>query len=187
MAVSTSTTTGDLDHPFERILVDTAVAPDPAAASWLNPRLTLGETRRVLTGISGKTGVVYTLDRATGEFLWARPTVTQNVISAIDGAAVENSEVVFSAEGQDVLACPTWIGDKDWESSSGTDGAPLHEEDIRCHCAVEYQRAQKEPKPPPGLGVAAAVLADRSRRAIDRHGHGHRRKQYADRHESDGN
>ena len=40
----------------------------------------------MITGIPGKTGVVYTLDRQTGEFLWARPTVMQNVISNIDGA-----------------------------------------------------------------------------------------------------
>ena len=39
-----------------------------------------------MTGIPGKTGLVYTLDRATGEFLWARPTITQNVIERIDGA-----------------------------------------------------------------------------------------------------
>ena len=71
----------DLDHPFERLLVDTAVAPDPAAVSWINPRLEPGAVRKVLTGIPGKTGVVYTLDRETGEFLWARPTVTQNVIT----------------------------------------------------------------------------------------------------------
>jgi len=109
----------DLDHPFERLLVDTAVAPDPAAVSWINPRLARGEVRRVLTGIPGKTGVVYTLDRETGEFLWARPTVTQNVISAIDGATgevTENAELIFTAEGQEVLTCPTWFGGKDWES-----------------------------------------------------------------------
>ena len=41
--------------------------------SWIDPRLARGETLRVLTGIPGKTGVVYTLDRETGEFLWARP------------------------------------------------------------------------------------------------------------------
>ena len=29
----------DLDHPFERLLVDTPVSPDPAAVSWINPRL----------------------------------------------------------------------------------------------------------------------------------------------------
>ena len=111
----------DLDHPFERLLVDTAVAPNPAAVSWINPRLRAGETRRVVTGIPGKTGVVYTLDRATGEFLWATPTVTQNVISDIDGATgavSENSEVVFSALGQEVFACPTWNGGKDWEAGA---------------------------------------------------------------------
>ena len=128
----------DLDHPFERILVDTAVAPDPAAVSWINPRLTPGETRRVLTGIPGKTGVVYTLDRATGEFLWARPTVTQNVISAIDGATgdvIENAEVVFSAEGQDVLACPTWIGGKDWEAGAYSPRANRMYMPLRNACA----------------------------------------------------
>ena len=111
----------DLDHPFERLLVDTAVAPDPAAVSWINPRLEPGAVRRVITGIPGKTGVVYTLDRETGEFLWARPTVAQNVISAIDGATgevTENAELIFTAEGQEVLTCPTWFGGKDWEAGA---------------------------------------------------------------------
>ena len=99
----------DLDHPFERLLVDTPVRPDPAAVSWINPRITPGEERRVLTGIPGKTGIVYTLDRATGEFLWATPTITQNVVSGIDGATgavTENAELIFTASGQQVLACP---------------------------------------------------------------------------------
>ena len=111
----------DLDHPFERLLVDTAVAPDPAAVSWINPRLERGDVRKVVTGIPGKTGVVYTLDRATGEFLWARSTVTQNVISHIDGATgavTENAELIFSAEGQEMLTCPTWLGGKDWEAGA---------------------------------------------------------------------
>ena len=74
-----------------------------------------------MTGIPGKTGVVYTLDRETGEFLWATPTVTQNVISNIDGAtgAVSvNAEVVFTPLGQEVFTCPTWNGGKDWEAGA---------------------------------------------------------------------
>ena len=47
---------------FERILVDTAVAPDPEAVEWINPRLVAGEVRKVVTGIPGKTGLVYTLE-----------------------------------------------------------------------------------------------------------------------------
>ena len=111
----------DLDHPFERLLVDTAVAPDPDAVSWINPRIQPGEVRKVVTGVPGKTGVVYTLDRETGEFLWATPTVSQNVISDIDGATgevTENAEVTFTALGQEVLACPTWAGGKDWEAGA---------------------------------------------------------------------
>ena len=111
----------DLDHPFERLLVDTAVTPNASAVRWINPRLRPGERRRVVTGIPGKTGVVYTLDRETGEFLWATPTDSQNVISNIDGATgtvTENAEVVFTAEGQEVMACPTWQGGKDWEAGA---------------------------------------------------------------------
>ena len=111
----------DLDHPFERLLVDTAVRPDRGAVSWINPRLQPGEVRKVLTGIPGKTGIVYTLDRETGEFLWATPTVTQNVVSHIDGATgvvTENAEVVFSGEGQEVLSCPHAVGGKDWEAGA---------------------------------------------------------------------
>ena len=111
----------DLDHPFERLLVDTAVAPDPDAVSWINPRIQPGEVRKVVTGIPGKTGVVYTLDRETGEFLWATPTVSQNVINDIDGATgavTGNAEVTFTALGQEVLACPTWAGGKDWEAGA---------------------------------------------------------------------
>ena len=94
--------------PFERLPVDAAVAPDPAATDWITPRLRPGEQRKVVTGIPGKTGVVYTLDRETGEFLWATPTITQNIISDIDGATgevQENAEIVFTGNGQEVLAC----------------------------------------------------------------------------------
>ena len=111
----------DLDHPFERLLVDTAVTPDASAVSWINPALQPGDVRRVITGIPGKTGVVYTLDRETGEFLWATPTITQNVISHIDGATgdvTENSELIFNAPGQEVLTCPHASGGKDWEAGA---------------------------------------------------------------------
>ena len=112
----------DLDHPFERILIDTVVAPDPNSVTWINPRLRPGEERKVITGIPGKTGIVYTLDRETGEFLWATPTVAQNVVSNIDGATgavTENPEVVFRREGEEVLVCPTYVtGGKDHEAGA---------------------------------------------------------------------
>ncbi|MEE2777391.1 MAG: PQQ-binding-like beta-propeller repeat protein [Acidobacteriota bacterium] len=111
----------DLDHPFERMLVDTAVAPAADEVEWINPAVTPGETRKVLTGIPGKTGLVYTLDRETGEFLWAKPTVPQNVIIDIDvktGDVIENPEVVFREMGQERLICPNMHGGKDWEAGA---------------------------------------------------------------------
>jgi alcohol dehydrogenase (cytochrome c) len=111
----------DLDHPFERMLLDTAVAPDPGEVPWINPRLRSGEIRRVVTGIPGKTGIVYTLDRATGEFLWARPTIAQNVIERIDGATGEvhvDPDALFTAANQSRLICPTTNGGKNWPAGA---------------------------------------------------------------------
>jgi alcohol dehydrogenase (cytochrome c) len=111
----------DLDHAYERILLDTAVAPSADEVPWINPRLRAGEERRVVTGIPGKTGLVYTLDRATGEFLWARPTITQNVIEAIDGATGEvtiKPETLFTGADQTVFACPSSNGGKNWPAGA---------------------------------------------------------------------
>ncbi|MEO5926794.1 MAG: PQQ-binding-like beta-propeller repeat protein [Bryobacteraceae bacterium] len=111
----------DFDHPFERLLVDTAVAPDRSEVTWMNPRIRPGERRKVITGIPGKTGIVYTLDRQTGEFLWARPTVRQNVVSNIDGATgrvTVNPETVFSAAGETHFICPTASGGKDFQAGA---------------------------------------------------------------------
>ncbi|HET9219936.1 MAG TPA: PQQ-binding-like beta-propeller repeat protein [Terriglobia bacterium] len=111
----------DLDHPFERILVETAVAPSSGDVQWINPKVKPGERRKVLTGIPGKTGVVYTLDRRTGEFLWARPTVSQNVIKTIDGstgAVVVNEETLFTRINQSVITCPGSTGGKNWPAGA---------------------------------------------------------------------
>ena len=111
----------DLDHPFERLLVDTAVAPNREAVKWINPRVRSGEKRSVVTGIPGKTGVVYTLDRKTGEFLWATPTVLQTVIATIDGATgkvMVNPETVFNTKGDVRFVCPNMNGGKNFEAGA---------------------------------------------------------------------
>jgi alcohol dehydrogenase (cytochrome c) len=111
----------DLDHPFERLLVDTALSPDPSAVKWINPRVRAGEQRKVITGIPGKTGLVYTLDRDTGQFLWARETVQQNVISNVNvesGAATVNPDKLFTAAGQEKLICPSTSGGKNYPAGT---------------------------------------------------------------------
>ncbi len=110
----------DLDHPFERLLVDTTVAPNPRDVMWISPKVKPGERRKVITGIPGKTGVVYTLDRQTGEFLWARPTVAQNVISTIDGngKVIVNRESVFTKINEEKVICPGSNGGKNWPAGA---------------------------------------------------------------------
>ncbi|MGW8369256.1 MAG: outer membrane protein assembly factor BamB family protein, partial [Gammaproteobacteria bacterium] len=111
----------DLDHPFERILVDTAVAPDPDSVEWINPNLRSGEQRKVITGIPGKTGLVYTLDRETGEFLWARPTVMQNVIESIDGKTGKSTvsrAAIFTRGDQTLMICPGTNGGKNFPAGA---------------------------------------------------------------------
>jgi alcohol dehydrogenase (cytochrome c) len=136
----------DLDHPFERILVDTAVAPDAADVSWINPRIKRGERRRVITGIPGKTGIVYTLDRETGEFLWARPTNFQNVISRIDGATGDvtvNPEAIFTRGGEERLICPNTNGGKNFPAGAYS---PLNNAifmPVQNTCAVEFPIGDK--------------------------------------------
>lgn len=111
----------DLDHTFERLLVDTAVAPDKDAVTWINPDIKPGEKRKVVTGIPGKTGVVYTLDRKTGEFLWARPTIRQNVVADIDGRTgkvTNNPDTIFHEMGEERTICPGGDGGKNWPAGS---------------------------------------------------------------------
>ncbi len=111
----------DLDHPFERMLVETSLAPDPSEVRWINPRVRSGEVRKVITGIPGKTGLVYTLDRETGQFLWARETTEQNVIEDLNiesGAATINRDKQFTAPGQEKLICPATRGGKNYPAGS---------------------------------------------------------------------
>ncbi|MGE0866352.1 MAG: pyrroloquinoline quinone-dependent dehydrogenase [Vicinamibacterales bacterium] len=110
----------DLDHPFERMVVTTAVAPDRADVQWISPNVRAGDRRKVITGIPGKSGVMYTLDARTGEFLWARPTVFQNIIRTIDadGKVQINPEVLFTAQGQERFVCPGTGGGRNWPSGA---------------------------------------------------------------------
>ena len=104
----------DLDHAFERMIVRTEVSPDPAVVPWINPNVRAGQTRKVLTGIPGKTGVVWTLDAETGEFLWARPTIFQNVMTGMD---VETGRVSIADENM-TPSCPHLFGGKNQPSGA---------------------------------------------------------------------
>jgi PQQ-dependent dehydrogenase (methanol/ethanol family) len=111
----------DFDHVFERILLDTQLAPDRSAVRWISPDIKAGEVYKVVTGIPGKSGIVYTLDRRTGKFLWATPTVRQNVVDSIDGrtgAVRVNPAVTYTKKGDKAELCPGIAGGKNWPTGA---------------------------------------------------------------------
>ncbi len=100
----------DADHTHERLLVRTALEPDPDEVKWINPRLLPGEERDVVVHI-GEGGGMWLLDRTSGEFLWARPfpyDVPEFNIADIDvetGRTEINWNNVFKGDQQTVLTC----------------------------------------------------------------------------------
>lgn len=94
----------DLDYVYERILVDLPVQ---------------GEDRKMVV-TSGKLGIIEALDRTTGDWLWAKETVPQNVVSSIDqttGEKTINPEVIPHI-GETTFNCPADPGGRAWQATS---------------------------------------------------------------------
>ena len=91
----------DLDEVFERILIDH------------------GDQKTVMT--TGKAGIMWKLDRATGKYLDSKETVFQNVFSAqnpVNGEVVYRPEIRSQKTDQWLSSCPGPEGGKDWQAAS---------------------------------------------------------------------
>lgn len=101
----------DVDHPYERILVDIEFNPSDEL-EWVNSAAA-GESRKAVW-TAGKAGTQFVLDRETGDFLWARPLVHQNHILSIDenGRVNRNAELTHRDLGSVLIAGPR--AGKDW-------------------------------------------------------------------------
>lgn len=89
------------DSVFDRILVNSAINPDPPNALGINPDIDRVETRQLVVGSFSKDAIFYAYDRTDGEFLYARPTAYQNLIQSYDGrtgAYVTNPASVMTAD-----------------------------------------------------------------------------------------
>ena len=94
----------DLDYVYERMLIDLPVD---------------GEMRQQVV-TTGKIGIIESLDRKTGEWLWAKETVPQNVVLSIDeesGAKEINPEVI-PVIGQTTFNCPADPGGRAWQATA---------------------------------------------------------------------
>ncbi|MQA89974.1 MAG: PQQ-binding-like beta-propeller repeat protein [Gemmatimonas sp.] len=139
----------DMDHPFPRIIVETEVAPDPDAVEWVNPSIEPGSRRKVVTGVPGKPGIVWTLDAATGEFLWARPTNRQNVIVGVDidgRKGIPNPELKLHEIGEEMFVCPGLTGGLAWQATAYSPEANTLYAPVNSVC-MNYTLLETEPAP----------------------------------------
>ncbi len=97
----------DLDSPFERVLVDTAVAPNADEVDWMSEDIEPGQEYKVVVSVPGKYGTAFALDRETGEPLWIRDTVFQNVISGYtdDGRVITNVDLISETLDEGNFIC----------------------------------------------------------------------------------
>src|SRR3989454_9376034 len=100
----------DQDYTNERILLRTAVNPDPKFVKWINPDIRKGEQRDITVNV-GEGGGIWALDRNNGQFLWANPFPydTPNfLISDIDvktGRTTINWDLVMKKPGDHHTIC----------------------------------------------------------------------------------
>ena len=98
----------DLDEVYERVLVD------------------VGGRKVVFS--AGKHGILWKLDRETGEFLGHKETVFQNVFDRIDpetGEVTYRQDIIDAQFEQLVPACPSTAGGKNWHPMSYHPGEGL--------------------------------------------------------------
>jgi alcohol dehydrogenase (cytochrome c) len=98
----------DLDEVYERVLVD------------------IGDRKVALT--IGKAGILWKLDRKTGEFLDAKETVFQNVFTWLDrkkGLLAYRPDIIASKTGEWIPSCPSTEGGHNWQAMSYDPGTKV--------------------------------------------------------------
>lgn len=97
----------DLDSPFERMLVESEIAPAADEVSYLSDNVEPGKKYDVVASVPGKNGIAFVLDRDTGELLWARDTVYQDVVEGFtdDGKVITNTKHMAMAIDNAVTVC----------------------------------------------------------------------------------
>ena len=149
----------DLDHVFERMIVETEISPNPAEVPWISPDLQPGTRRKVITGVPGKTGLIWTLDAATGKFLWARPTVHQNIMTGLDlrtGRPIIDESTTPQSVENAAFACPHLLGGKNQPSGAYSPDTNAMYMPLNNAC-MDIAMSVEEAGPSDGYDVRVAV------------------------------
>ena len=134
----------NLDHVFEQVLVDIDVDNRP---------------RQALLAI-GKPGIIWALDRRTGEFLWARETTHQTVYKHVDpetGQVTINESLIPTKLDETKFVCPSFYGGKLWmatayDPASKTLFVPLN------NLCMDYKAVEQQPLPGEDYGRGRMVF-----------------------------
>ena len=100
----------DADHNQERMLINTMFTPDANYIKWINPNTATGVERKIVL-YNAEGGGQYALDRATGEFLWARPfphdldNLNMNFVNVQTGQTSINFDLVYKKDGDLSYGC----------------------------------------------------------------------------------
>ena len=138
----------DQECTFEMMPITTPVNPDPAVMLAVNPNARRG-TRKTLTGVPCKTGIAWSFDAATGEFLWARPTNEQNIVAKIDakGLVTVNEDAVLKELGKTYHVCPTYNGGRDWPYGAYSPRSNVMYVQLANVCIDSSARTDRGPQP----------------------------------------
>jgi len=110
----------DQECTFEMLPITTRVAPDVKNGVMAIGRHAAGASRKTLTGVPCKTSILWSFDAARGDFLWAKPTVFQNLVNGIDahGRVTVNPDQIMTDIHKSYHQCPTHSGGRDWPFSA---------------------------------------------------------------------
>ncbi len=138
----------DQECTFEMMTMTTAVNPDPSVMLSVNPAAR-GKPRKTLTGVPCKTGIAWSFDAATGEFLWARATNEQNLVAKIDGKGLVtvNENAVLKEIGKTYHVCPTYNGGRDWPYGAYNPRSNVMYVQLANVCIDSTARADRGPQP----------------------------------------
>ncbi|MBI2187335.1 MAG: PQQ-binding-like beta-propeller repeat protein [Acidobacteria bacterium] len=138
----------DQECTFEMMTMTTPVNPDASVMLAVNPAAR-GKPRKTLTGVPCKTGIAWSFDAATGEFLWARATNEQNIVARIDGKGLVtvNEDVVLKEIGKTYHVCPTYNGGRDWPYGAYNPRSNVMYVQLANVCIDSTARADRGPQP----------------------------------------
>lgn len=123
----------NFDHTFEQVLVDIDVNHQP---------------RLALLAI-GKPGILWAVDRRTGEFIWARETTYQNIYKSINpetGKVTVDRTLTPTKLDEVQFVCPSNYGSKLWMATA-------YDPELKAlfiplnNLCMDYKAVEQEPTP----------------------------------------